>query len=185
MRVVAGTLKGRPIAGPDHEGLRPTSDRVRESVFNILLNGVLDFEIAGARVLDLFAGTGALGIEALSRGAAFCQFVEDETEARSLIRGNVEALGLGGVTRIFRRDATNLGAAGRNTGFTLVFCDPPYDRGLAPLALGSALKGGWLAPGALVVIEERVGVDLVLPAGFSEIDRRSWGQTEVVFAKLA
>ncbi len=187
MRVVAGTLKGRPIAGPDHEGLRPTSDRVRESVFNILLHGAIDFDIEGARVLDLFAGTGALGIEALSRGAAYCLFVEQDPEARGLIRENVEGLGLGGVTRIFRRDATDLGPAGRqnNTGFTLVFCDPPYDQGLGPRGLDAAAKGGWLAPGALAVLEERVGVEVTLPAGFVELDRRSWGQTQVVFARFS
>ncbi len=185
MRVVAGTLKGRPIAGPDHEGLRPTSDRVRESVFNILLHGAIDFDIEGARVLDLFAGTGALGIEALSRGAAYCLFVEQEPEARGLIRENVEGLGLGGITRIFRRDATDLGPAGRqnNTGFTLVFSDPPYDQGLGPRALTSAAAGGWLAAGALAVLEDRVGAEVALPAGFAELDRRTWGQTQVVFAR--
>ena len=187
MRVVAGTLKGRPLAGPDHEGLRPTSDRVRESVFNILLHGAIGFDIEGARVLDLFAGTGALGIEALSRGAAYCLFVEQDPAARGLIRENVEDLGLGGVTRVFRRDATDLGPAGRqnNTGFTLVFCDPPYDKGLGPLALTSAAEGGWLAPGALVVIEDRFGAEIAPPSGFAELDRRSWGQTQVVFARFS
>lgn len=182
MRVVAGKLKGRSIAGPGHDDLRPTSDRVREAVFNILLHG-LGVEIEGARVLDLFAGTGALGIEALSRGAAYCVLVEQDAEARGLIRQNVEVLGLGGVTRIFRRDATDLGPAGRQTGFTLVFCDPPYDTGLGPRALRSAAEGGWLAPGAIAVLEERAGVEIDLPTGFAEVDRRTWGQTQVVFLK--
>lgn len=183
VRVVAGTRKGRPIAGPDHDGLRPTSDRVRESVFNILQHGI-GFALEGAHVLDLFAGTGALGIEALSRGAAYCVLVEQDPEARGLIRQNVEALGLGGVTRIYRRDATDLGPAGRNTGFTLVFCDPPYGQGLGPRALSSAAAGGWLVAGAIAVLEERAGADNVtMPAGFDELDRRSWGQTQVVFAR--
>lgn len=182
MRVVAGTLKGRPIAGPDHDGLRPTSDRVREAIFNILAHGI-GFDIQGARVLDLFAGTGALGIEALSRGAIYCVLVEQSPEARGLIWQNVEALGLGGVTRIYRRDATDLGPAGRNTGFTLVFCDPPYETGHGPRALRSAAEGGWLAPGAIAVVEERAGAELKLPEGFDDLDRRSWGQTQVVFAR--
>ena len=135
-------------------------------MFNILAHGIPEFELAGARVLDLFAGTGALGLEALSRGAAFCLFVEQEAEARALIRRNVEALGLTGVTKIFRRDATELGPAGRNGGFALAFLDPPYGQGLAERALASAVEGGWLAPGAITVIEERKGTGVALPAGF-------------------
>src|SRR5271165_4049768 len=110
MRIVGGRLRARPIAGPKGEGLRPTADRLRESLFNILAHAYGD-PLPGARVLDLFAGTGALGIEAVSRGAAFVLFVDDGVEARALLRANVEALGLGGVTRIFRRDATWLGGA--------------------------------------------------------------------------
>jgi 16S rRNA (guanine966-N2)-methyltransferase len=136
-------------------------------------------------VLDLFAGTGALGLEALSRGAGFCLFVEDSAEARALIRRNVEALGLGGLTKIFRRDATALGPAGQRGGHTLAFLDPPYGRGLAERALAAAAAGGWLAPGAIAVIEERKGVALALPAGFEPIDRRRWGDTEVTFARYA
>ena len=136
-------------------------------------------------MLDLFAGTGALGLEALSRGAAFCLFVEEDAEARALIRRNVEALGLTGVTKIFRRDATDLGPAGRNGGFALVFLDPPYGQGLAERALASAAAGGWLAPGAIAVIEERKGTALALPAGFVQLDRRAWGDTEVLFARFA
>jgi 16S rRNA (guanine966-N2)-methyltransferase len=185
MRIVAGSLRGRPIAGPDHGGLRPTSDRVREAIFNILTHGVADFEIVGARVLDLFAGTGALGLEALSRGAAYCLLVEQDAQARALIRENVEAMGLGGVTRIFRRDASDLGPAGRNTGFRLVFCDPPYGKGLGEKALASAAPGGWLAPGALAVLEERAGMTIALPEGFAHIDSRSWGNTQVVIARFS
>jgi 16S rRNA (guanine966-N2)-methyltransferase len=137
MRVVGGKFRGRGLVSPDHEGLRPTADRVRESVFNILLHGIADFDVDGVRVIDLFAGTGALGIEALSRGAAYCLFVEETAEARALIRTNVETFGLTGVTRIFRRDATDLGPAGNIEPFALAFLDPPYGKGLGEKALAS------------------------------------------------
>src|SRR5712691_8635307 len=130
MRIVGGRLRGRALAGPKSPAIRPTADRLRESLFNILLHGHGD-PVTGARVLDLFAGTGALGLEALSRGAAFALFVDDGAAARALIRANVEALGLGGVTRIFRRDATKLGAAHPVEPFALAFADPPYGRGHA------------------------------------------------------
>lgn len=185
MRIVGGTLRGRAIASPGHEGLRPTSDRVREALFNILAHGVEGFDIAGARVLDLFAGTGAMGLEALSRGAAYCLLVEQDADARGLIRQNVEAFGLTGVTRIFRRDATRLGPAGRGDAFGLVFCDPPYGQGLGEQALAAAVAGGWLAPGAIAVLEESADADISLPAGLAEIDRRRWGQTQAVLARYA
>ena len=184
MRIVGGKFRGRALAAPRHEGLRPTSDRVRESVFNILLHGVPDFTLAGARVVDLVAGTGALGIEALSRGAAYCLFVEEAPEARALIRANVEALGLTGATRIFRRDATDLGPAGNMAPFALAFLDPPYGKELGEKALVALRDGGWLEPGAVVVLEERADVNGPLPEGFVEIDRRSWGDTQVVFGRL-
>jgi 16S rRNA (guanine966-N2)-methyltransferase len=183
MRVVGGKFRGRALASPDHEGLRPTADRVREAVFNILLHGIADFEIEGARVIDLFAGTGALGIEALSRGAAYCLFVEEAVEARALIRTNVEAMGLTGVTRIFRRDATDLGAAGNIEPFALAFLDPPYSKGLGEAALVSLQEGGWLAPGAVVVLEERESTSVALPKGFAELDRRSYGEAQVIFGR--
>jgi 16S rRNA (guanine966-N2)-methyltransferase len=183
MRIVGGQFRGRGIAAPQTGATRPTSDRVREAVFNILAHGIEGFAIDGARVLDLFAGTGALGLEALSRGAAFCMFVEDEAAARGVIRENVEAFGLTGVTKIFRRDATGLGDAGKYGGFSLLFADPPYDKGLAAKALVSAAQGGWLSPGAVVVVEERAGVAVTLPAGFEPLDTRTWGDTQVVFAR--
>lgn len=183
MRIVAGSFRGRSIASPAHEGLRPTSDRVRESMFNILAHGIDGFDIAGVRVLDLFAGTGALGLEAMSRGAAYCLFVEQDADARGLIRENIEAFGLTGVTRIFRRDATTIGPAGRDDHFGLVMCDPPYGKGLGEKALQAAAEGGWIAPSAIVVLEERDGVGIALPARFQEIDRRTWGQTQAVFAR--
>jgi 16S rRNA (guanine966-N2)-methyltransferase len=184
MRIVAGRFRGRAIAAPKHEGVRPTSDRVRESLFNILEHGVQGFRLSGARVIDLFAGTGALGLEALSRGAAFCLFVEDRAEARALIRANIEALQLTGETRIFRRDATDLGDAGTIAQFTLAFLDPPYGKGLATRALSSLGQGGWLALGAIAVVEERAGVQIDLPQGFQEIDRRTYGDTQVIFARF-
>lgn len=181
MRIVAGKFRGRALAAPAHDGLRPTSDRVRESVFNILAHGMPGFVLQGARVIDLFAGTGALGLEALSRGASYCLFVEIAPEARALIRQNVEALGLTGETRIFRRDATDLGPAGTMAPFSLAFLDPPYGQGHGEKALRSLADGGWLEPGALVVLEERAGVPFQLPSGYVAEDTRTWGETEVRF----
>jgi 16S rRNA (guanine966-N2)-methyltransferase len=184
MRIVAGTLRGRAIATPADSAIRPTSDRVREAVFNILAHGVPDFSLAGARVIDLFAGTGALGLEAISRGAAYCLFVDNGAEARGLIRTNVEAFGLTGVTRLFRRDADDLGPMGRGEAYDLAFLDPPYGKGLADRALASLVSGGWLKPGAVVVIEERAGATVTLPPGLKQIDARTHGDTEVLFARL-
>lgn len=183
MRIVGGRLRGRGLVAPRTQAIRPSADRLRESLFNILAHGH-DDPVTGARVLDLFAGTGALGLEALSRGAAFALFVDDGTEARSLIRGNVEALGLGGMTRIFRRDATRLGPAHPTAPFTLCFADPPYGRGLAERALASAREGGWLAPDALVVVEEAAESGFAPPTGFTEIDRRAYVTTELFFLRF-
>ena len=165
MRVVGGRLKGRNIAAPASRDIRPTADRLRESVFNILMHAY-DNPIDGARVLDLFAGTGALGIEAVSRGAAFTLFVDNGAEARALLRNNVEALALGGVTKVYRRDATDLGPAHPVEPFSLAFLDPPYGRGLAEKALASLRDGGWLVAGALVVVEEAKAAGVAAPEGF-------------------
>jgi 16S rRNA (guanine966-N2)-methyltransferase len=183
MRVVGGRLKGRNLASPSTQAIRPTADRLRESVFNILIHAY-DNPIEGARVLDLFAGTGALGIEAVSRGAAFTLFVDNGAEARALLRNNVEALGLGGVTKVYRRDATNLGPAHPVEPFSLAFLDPPYGRGLAEAALVAARDGGWLAPGAIAVVEEAADAGFVAPDGFAEIERRGHGDTELIFLRL-
>jgi 16S rRNA (guanine966-N2)-methyltransferase len=183
MRVVGGKYRGRALASPEHAGLRPTADRVREAVFNILLHGIADLEMDGVRVIDLFAGTGALGIEALSRGAAYCLFVEETAEARAIIRTNIEALGLTGATKIFRRDATDLGAAGNIEPFGIAFLDPPYSKGLGEKTLVSLRDGGWLAPGAVIVLEERESTSVALPKGFSELDRRSYGEAQVIFGR--
>ena len=182
MRVVGGRLRGRSLASPASRDVRPTADRLRESVFNILIHAY-DNPIAGARVLDLFAGTGALGIEAVSRGAAFTLFVDNGAEARALLRNNVEALGLGGVTKVYRRDATNLGPAHPIEPFSLVFCDPPYGRGLAEKALTSLRDGGWLRQGALLVVEESKAAGFKAPDGFDELERRAYDDTEFVFLR--
>src|SRR5881628_3523615 len=172
MRVVGGRLKGRNLASPTSRDIRPTQDRLRESVFNILVHAYGD-PIEGARVLDLFAGTGALGIEAVSRGAKFTLFVDNGTEARALLRNNIEALGLGGVTKVYRRDATDLGPAHPVEAFSLVFLDPPYGRGLAEKASASLRDGGWLSKDALLVVEEMKAA-FVVPEGFSELERRAY-----------
>ncbi len=184
MRVVGGRLRGRTLAGPKSPGIRPTADRLRESLFNILVHSY-DDPITGARVLDLFAGTGALGIEALSRGAAFALFVDESAEARALLRENAAALGLGGTSRIFRRDATNLGPAHPVEPFSLAFLDPPYGQGLAEQALASARAGSWLTPDALIVVEETKKAQFAAPEGFTELERRAYDDTEFVFLRLS
>ena len=184
MRIVGGAWRGRRLATPRTDAIRPTSDRLRESLFNVLTHGY-DGAIAGARVLDLFAGTGALGFEALSRGAAYALLVDEGAEARAVIRANIETLGAEGVTRLFRRDATRLGPAGTAGLFTLAFCDPPYNRDLAPRALSAAAEGGWLASGALVIVEEAEPVRIPWPPGFAELERRVYGDTAVAIARFA
>jgi 16S rRNA (guanine966-N2)-methyltransferase len=182
MRVVGGRLKGRNLASPSGREIRPTADRLRESVFNILVHAY-DNPIEDARVLDLFAGTGALGIEAVSRGAKFALFVDNGAEARALLRNNVETLGLGGTTKVYRRDATDLGPAHPVEPFSLVFLDPPYGKGLADKALASLRDGGWLTPGALLVVEEAKAAAFTAPAGFEELERRAYDDTEFVFLR--
>jgi len=179
MRIVGGRLRGRLLAAPASQAIRPTADRLRESLFNILVHAYGD-PITDARVLDLFAGTGALGLEALSRGAAFALFIDEGAEARALLRENVATLGLGGTTRIFRRDATKLGAAHPIEPFSVAFLDPPYGRSLAEQALASARTGGWLAPGALVVVEEAAKPSFTTPEGFDEIERRNYDDSALI-----
>jgi 16S rRNA (guanine966-N2)-methyltransferase len=182
MRIVGGRLRSRPLAGPKSDAIRPTSDRLREALFNILAHAYGD-PVTGARVLDLFAGTGALGIEAISRGAAFALFVDEGVEARALLRQNIETLGLAGITRIFRRDATNLGPVHPLEPFDLVFLDPPYGKGLAEKALTSAREGGWLKRQALIVVEEAADAGFAAPDGFEELERRQYDDTEFVFLR--
>ncbi len=188
MRIVAGKHRGLSLATPKDARVRPTSDRVREALFNVLAHNDfgIGFKIEGARVLDLFAGTGALGLEALSRGAHYVLFVDDHFESRGLIRRNVEAAHATGATKIWRRDATVLGDMPGNAGgpFDLVFLDPPYRKGLAELALVSARDGKWFAPNALVVAEMAADEAFAMPAGFLALDERTYGDTKVVVLGL-
>ena len=185
MRIVAGKFKGRPLASPKDRATRPTSDRVREAVFNKLAHGIDGFSLEGARVLDLFAGTGALGIEALSRGARYCLFIENSAQARGLIRANVETLHLTGVTKIWRRDASALGPSGNMDAFDLVFADPPYGQEQGEKALKAAYENGWIKQGGVAVVEEGSDSPFKTPEGYTELDRRIYGDTEIVFLRAA
>lgn len=182
MRVVGGEFRGRPLASPKagSNAIRPTTDRTRESLFNILAHG-WPGKLDGTRMLDLFAGTGAVGIEALSRGASMVLFVEQSAGGRGLVRANIEAFGLEGRTKLFRRDATRLGDIGQMEPFDFVFADPPYGEGLAERALVSLRDGGWLKPGALVVVEETAAADFEPPEGFTLAERRDFGDTRMYF----
>ncbi|ACS41870.1 16S rRNA (guanine(966)-N(2))-methyltransferase RsmD [Methylorubrum extorquens] len=183
MRIVGGEWRGRRLVGPKAEGIRPTSDRLREALFNVLAHAY-DDAVEDAVVLDLFAGTGALGFEALSRGAARALFVDEGRQAGTLIRAAIAALGCEDRARLIPRDATRLGPA-LDRPATLVFCDPPYRKNLAPAALTAAAGGGWLSPGALVLVEEAAEAGAVLPPGFEELERRSYGETTVTFGRFA
>ena len=183
MRIVGGRLGGRTLLTPKSQGIRPTSDRLREALFNILQHAYGD-PVSGARVLDLFAGTGAMGFEALSRGAAFVLFVDDGAEARALLRGNSDALGAGGASKIYRRDATRLGPVESLAPFSLAFLDPPYGKGLAERALDAARDGGWLTPDALAVVEEAADAGFTAPDGFEKLERRDYGDTQVMILRL-
>lgn len=183
MRIVGGAFRGTRLAAPGAEGggaahLRPTSDRVREAVFNLLEHGGYP-PIAGARVLDLFAGTGALGLEALSRGAVRTVFVDDHAPSRALIRENVEKLRLTGATKIWRRDATRLGPC-REAPYGLIFADPPYRSELGPAALTAALAGGWIAPGAVIVLESAAAEPPPALDGLPQADCRRYGESQIV-----
>ena len=180
MRVTGGRLAGRTLRAPKGLDTRPTTDRVRESLFGMLEHAE-GAPLEGARVLDLFAGSGALGIEAISRGAAFCLFVETAAGARGAIRDNTEGLGLNGVTRLHRRSATSLGEkpAGMGERFTVAFLDPPYAQGLLQPALGGLRAGRWLADGALAVCEQDRREDAPSAEGFALTDERAYGDTVV------
>lgn len=182
MRVVGGEFRGRALRGPPDQSIRPTSDRLRQTIFDILAHGYGD-PARDARVIDLFAGTGALGIEAMSRGGRYALFVDDGLEARGLIRDNIEALGLTGRSRIYRRDATRLGPAGNVAPFDLAFADPPYDRGLAAPALAALVAGGWLVSSAIVVLEEAAGVAIPAIAGLEMLESRTVGDSRVHFLR--
>ena len=186
MRITGGVWRGRKLNGPEGQGagaaIRPTSDRLRESLFNILTHAFGD-PLSGAHVIDLFAGAGALGLEALSRGARFALLVDNGAEARALIRANVEALGCGGATRVFRRDAAKLGAAPSGERFSVAFLDPPYGKGLAEAALAGLRDGGWLTEGALCIVEETGDAQITPPPGFEQVDRRAYGATQLLIVR--
>ncbi len=180
MRVIGGSFSGRRLVAPKGLTARPTTDRTRESLFNIL-SAREDVEFDGARIIDLFAGSGALGFEAMSRGGAWCLFVETDAGARGAIRDNAEALSLFGVTRIHRRSATDLGPkpAGVGPQFTLAFLDPPYRKALCEPALKALHDGAWLAPGAVAVVEQAKDETPAAAEGFTEEDRRIYGDTQI------
>jgi 16S rRNA (guanine966-N2)-methyltransferase len=186
MRIIAGTFGGRALTAPKGAATRPTADRTRESLFNVLAHRE-DVALEGARVIDLFAGSGALGLEAMSRGAVWCLFVETDAAARGAIRDNIEALGLFGAARIHRRSATTLGdkPAGVGAPFTLAFLDPPYEKNLAAPALEILARGRWLAEGALAVVEQGRDETPVRVAGYEERDRRQWGAAQIGFYQFA
>lgn len=185
MRIVGGRMRGLTLAsvgkGDAAAHLRPTPDRVRESLFNILAGGTFGDVLEGAIVLDLFAGTGALGIEALSRGASFASFVDDGRKAGNLIRENIDKARVRDATRLIRRDARRLGPC-EGPPATLVFLDPPYGKGLGAPALAAAHAGGWLAPGALIVWEERASQGAV--EGTRKLDERRYGDSWLTFLEV-
>ena len=184
MRITGGIYGGRRLVAPDDARVRPTSDRTRQAIFNMLRHKDfgIGFSLEGGTVLDLFAGTGALGIEALSHGARWCLMVDDAADSRALQRENIEALNLTGATRIWRRDATDLGPMGPSAGgpFNLVFLDPPYRKGMIPKALKSLKDGGWLRPRALLLAETESLEPLDAP-DFDLLDQRDYGDTRVRF----
>jgi len=186
VRIVSGSFRGKALAAPPGEATRPTSDRARQAIFNILEHAAWSTGVRDVRVIDLFAGSGALGFEALSRGAAFCLFVETDEAARGAIRQNVEAMGLFGQTRVHRRDATDLGVRPGADGpaFGLAFLDPPYGKGLGEVALAKLAAGGWLADGALVVLERGPGEPGLEAAGFEVLDVRDYGAARVHFLRF-
>lgn len=183
MRIVGGELRGSKLTPPKGDKIRPTSDRVRESLFNILAHGSVSFDFSGTRVLDLFAGTGALGIEALSRGARTCVFIDQDVDARGLVRTNIEALGLTGQVKVWRRDAAKLGVAGKGEQFNLIFADPPYGLGMGQKALDAAMSGGWLLEDGVFVLEERKDVEIATPESAELLDRRVYGKAQILMFK--
>ena len=184
MRIVSGRWKGKALAAPSGDATRPTSDRARQAVFNILEHAPWSPGFSGANVLDLFAGTGALGLEALSRGAAQCLFVDTDPAARAAMASNIEACSAQGITRVWKRDATDLGVmpASANGPFDLVFLDPPYAKGYDLAAL-KGLAQGWLHAGSLVVLERGRGELALASAGYEVVDSRNYGAADVFFLR--
>ncbi|MBK1967999.1 MULTISPECIES: 16S rRNA (guanine(966)-N(2))-methyltransferase RsmD [Brevundimonas] len=187
MRIVAGQYRGRAIVTPEGQNTRPTSDRARQAIFNVLEHAPWAEGLHAARVIDLYAGSGALGFEALSRGAAFCLFVDTDDGARGAIRENMDAYGLFGRCRVHRRSATDLGPRPGSAGeaFTLAFLDPPYAKGLGEQTLARLLEGGWLAPGAIVVFERGSDEPEIDTPGYERLDARDYGAARVLFLRAS
>ena len=187
MRIVAGSLKGRSIVAPEGQGTRPTSDRARQAVFNVLEHAAWADSLQGARVMDVYAGSGALGFEAISRGAAFCLFVETDEDARGAIRENADAYGVMGRTRVHRRSAVDLGVRPGSDGeaFDLAFLDPPYRKGLGEQTLVRLLEGNWLKPGAVVVFERGSDEPEIDTPGYERLDARDDGAARVLFLRAS
>jgi 16S rRNA (guanine966-N2)-methyltransferase len=187
MRIVAGTFRGRQLVAPKGQSTRPTADRTRQALFNVLEHAPWSPGLGGARVVDIFAGSGALGLEAMSRGAGFCLFVDSSQAARTAIGANVGVLNLGDRTRIDRRDAAALGArtAGDGEPFDLALLDPPYGRGLGETALARLTAGGWLAADAVAVLERGLADPAPTPEGFALLDERAWGAARVSFLRVS
>ena len=185
MRIVGGRFRGLKLAelapGRDETHLRPTTDRVREAIFNLLINGKHGNPLTGARVLDLFAGTGALGLEALSRGAEFVTFVDNGPRSLVLLRDNVGRARVAESVTIERRDATKP-VANQGVPHDLVFLDPPYSKGLGEKAIAAALQNGWIAPGATIVWEDAIAPQISAPLAM--IDQRKYGQSIVTIFRL-
>ena len=185
MRIVAGSLKGRAILAPEGQNTRPTSDRARQAIFNVLEHAPWAEGLREARVIDLYAGSGALGFEALSRGAAFCLFVDTDDGARGAIRENMDAYGLFGRARVHRRSAIDLGERPGSVGeaFDLAFLDPPYAKGLGEQTLQRLREGQWLKPGAIVVFERGSDEPDIDTPGYERLDARDYGAARVLFLR--
>jgi 16S rRNA (guanine966-N2)-methyltransferase len=183
MRIVAGVHRGRNIIAPKGDKTRPTTDRMRESIFNKLAHATWAPELEGLRVIDLFAGSGALGLEAISRGAGFALFVEIEAAARGAIRQNVEVMSLFGCTKLHRRSAIDLGQKPEKVGkpFDLAFMDPPYGKGLAELSIKKLTEGAWLSDEAIICVEESARAKFDPPESWSIVDEIEAGETRVRF----
>ncbi len=180
MRIIAGRFRGKKLNSPNNDNIRPTSDRVRQAIFNILASK-LENNFEDKNVLDLFAGTGAMGIEAISRGAQSVIFVDNGIEARAIIRKNIEDFALGGKTKLLKRDALNLGRNEKFTPFNLIFVDPPYGKNLGQEAILSAYKNGWIANDAIIILEEKAGQKIEFSANLELIDKRKYGNSNIYF----
>jgi len=186
MRIVSGSLRGRNITTPGGRETRPTSDQTRESIFNILAHASWAPPLEDAIVTDIFAGSGALGLEAISRGAAFCLFVETEPKARAAIRKNIETMNLFGVTRLHRRDATKLKIAPGNLrgAFTHIFMDPPYYKNLWKPVLMRLKDQGLIATNGVIILEIGKDEEDIEFKGFDILADKIWGAARVIFLRV-